>query len=132
MNHFQKFSKLTNFLGYHENELRTIDFFDAETGALLHQHSEPGVNGIMTLNRFNNIGDTLASATGSKFLIWRPDFRRSELISKKDNYDKTSVNGSEDDDETKWKSVMKSQTLDKKRKRESEKVDNVKNSLKKN
>ncbi|KAK6629084.1 hypothetical protein RUM43_002901 [Polyplax serrata] len=63
------------FPGYHENELRTIDFFDGLTGKLLYQHCQKDVNGIMSLNRFNSNGDALASSYGARFLIWKPDFR---------------------------------------------------------
>lgn len=70
-------------LGYHENELRTLDFFDAETGDLLYQHSQSGVNGIMSLNRFNVTGDALVSSYGQKFMIWKPNFRHLEKLSKK-------------------------------------------------
>lgn len=61
--------------GYDKDELRTIDFFDADTGELFHQHSESGFNGIAPLNRFNVTGDTLASGTGTKILIWKPTFK---------------------------------------------------------
>lgn len=52
------------FSGYVPGELRTIDFFDADTGTYKYGLTNEGIGGIISLNRFNILGDTLASAMG--------------------------------------------------------------------
>ncbi|XP_023721030.1 DNA damage-binding protein 2-like [Cryptotermes secundus] len=66
------------FSGYVPGELRTIDFFDADMGTYKYGLSDQGIGGIISLNRFNILGDTLASAMGFNILIWQPD-RTSDL-----------------------------------------------------
>ncbi|XP_069683718.1 DNA damage-binding protein 2-like [Periplaneta americana] len=63
-----------SFPGYVPGELRTIDFYDAETGAYQYGLTQQGIIGIISLNRFNILGDTLASGMGFNILIWRPDW----------------------------------------------------------
>lgn len=74
---------------------RSIDFFDADTGKLLHQHTSPGFNGIYCLNRFNHYGDALASGTGTQIVIWRPDYKEQE---RSDNKFFNRKNKKDDDD----------------------------------
>ena len=80
--------------------IRTIDFFDADSGKLLHKHNSPGFNGIYTLNRFNHYGDALASGTGSQIVIWRPDFKEQERSDKKFDNRKGKRGGGDDDDDS--------------------------------
>ena len=40
------------FPGTLPGELRTVDFFDPDTGDVMHQLSEPNINKIMSLNRY--------------------------------------------------------------------------------
>ncbi|KAJ8340522.1 hypothetical protein SKAU_G00351550 [Synaphobranchus kaupii] len=51
-------------------ELRTIDIFDANTGALKYQLHDPNAPGITSLNKFNPMGDVLGSGSGFNILIW--------------------------------------------------------------
>ncbi|XP_030622430.1 DNA damage-binding protein 2 [Chanos chanos] len=51
-------------------DLRTIDFFDANTGKLVHQLRDPNASGIISLNKFNPMGDVLASGMGFNILVW--------------------------------------------------------------
>ncbi|XP_046390032.1 DNA damage-binding protein 2-like [Ischnura elegans] len=53
------------------DDLRAIDFFDAESGSLLYQLFRIGVSGIVSLNAFNHLGEYLASGMGMTILIWR-------------------------------------------------------------
>ncbi|XP_055990191.1 DNA damage-binding protein 2 isoform X1 [Sorex fumeus] len=52
------------------SELRTIDVFDGSSGKMLYQFSDPGSLGIISLNEFNPMGDTLASLMGYNILVW--------------------------------------------------------------
>ncbi|XP_007256039.3 DNA damage-binding protein 2 isoform X2 [Astyanax mexicanus] len=52
---------------------RTIDIFDANTGKLLYKLKDPNTNGIVSLNKFNPLGDVLASGMGYNILIWNRD-----------------------------------------------------------
>ncbi|KAG7467949.1 hypothetical protein MATL_G00137650 [Megalops atlanticus] len=58
-------------------ELRTIDIFDASTGALVSQLRDPNAPGIISLNKFNPMGDVLGSGMGFNILIWN----REEMVS---------------------------------------------------
>ncbi|XP_020034722.2 DNA damage-binding protein 2 isoform X2 [Castor canadensis] len=51
-------------------ELRTIDVFDGNSGKMMCQLYDPESSGIISLNEFNPMGDTLASAMGYHILIW--------------------------------------------------------------
>ncbi|MBN3292027.1 DDB2 protein, partial [Polypterus senegalus] len=51
-------------------ELRTIDMFDTSTGKLVYQLYSSRASGIVSLNKFNPLGDTLASGMGFNILIW--------------------------------------------------------------
>lgn len=59
------------FLGYQPTEPRCVDFFDASDGKLLYQLEPEGKNCIISLNRFDSIGEVLASAMGQHILLWR-------------------------------------------------------------
>ncbi|PSN31716.1 DNA damage-binding protein 2 [Blattella germanica] len=52
------------FPGYTSGELRTIDFFDADTGKHQYGLFSSDLNGICSLNRFNVLGDILATGMG--------------------------------------------------------------------
>ncbi|KAG8223696.1 hypothetical protein J437_LFUL004061 [Ladona fulva] len=51
-------------------DIRSIDFIDPGSGKMLHQLSQVGVSGIVSLNTFNRTGDFLASGMGLNALIW--------------------------------------------------------------
>lgn len=59
-----------NFKSCNPYELRTIDVFDGSSGKLMHQLYDPESSGIISLNEFNPMGDTLASVMGYHILIW--------------------------------------------------------------
>ncbi|XP_023384534.1 DNA damage-binding protein 2 isoform X2 [Pteropus medius] len=59
-----------NFKSCTPYELRTIDVFDGSSGKLMHQLYDPESSGIISLNEFNPMGDTLASLMGYHILIW--------------------------------------------------------------
>ncbi|KAF6332870.1 damage specific DNA binding protein 2 [Rhinolophus ferrumequinum] len=59
-----------NFKSCTPYELRTIDVFDGSSGKLMHQLYDPESSGIISLNEFNPMGDTLASVMGYHILIW--------------------------------------------------------------
>ncbi|XP_066491853.1 DNA damage-binding protein 2 [Tiliqua scincoides] len=68
-----------HFPGYTSDELRTVDIFDGNCGEMVCQLHDPNASGIVTLNKFNPMGDTLASGMGFNILIWS----RDEMITKK-------------------------------------------------
>ncbi|EHB11126.1 DNA damage-binding protein 2 [Heterocephalus glaber] len=59
-----------NFKSCVPYESRTVDMFDGNSGKLLCQLCDPESSGIISLNEFNPMGDTLASAMGYHVLIW--------------------------------------------------------------
>uniref|UniRef100_A0A8C3YQN4 DNA damage-binding protein 2 n=1 Tax=Catagonus wagneri TaxID=51154 RepID=A0A8C3YQN4_9CETA len=59
-----------NFKSCTPHELRTIDVFDGSSGKMMYQLYDPESSGIMSLNEFNLMGDTLASVMGYHILIW--------------------------------------------------------------
>nr|KAF6342723.1 damage specific DNA binding protein 2 [Pipistrellus kuhlii] len=59
-----------NFKSCSPRELRTIDVFDGSSGKLMHQLYDEESSGIISLNEFNPMGDTLASVMGYHILIW--------------------------------------------------------------
>lgn len=59
-----------NFKSCFPHELRTIDVFDGSSGKLMHQLYDSESSGIISLNEFNPMGDTLASLMGYHVLIW--------------------------------------------------------------
>ena len=59
------------FPGWHEGELRTIDLFCPESGAVLHQLHQPGLQQIISLSQFNPAGDRLLSGMGQTVMIWQ-------------------------------------------------------------
>ncbi|KAM4899177.1 LOW QUALITY PROTEIN: DNA damage-binding protein 2 [Sylvia borin] len=67
------------FPGYTLNELRTVDVFDGNTGEMVCQIYDPNASGIISLNKFNPMGDTLASGMGFNILIWNQE----EMAAKK-------------------------------------------------
>ncbi|NWR67938.1 DDB2 protein, partial [Bucorvus abyssinicus] len=70
------------FPGYVVNELRTVDVFDGNTGEMVCQLHDPNASGIISLNKFNPMGDTLASGMGFNILIWS----REEMVAKKQEH----------------------------------------------
>ncbi|XP_005236408.1 DNA damage-binding protein 2 isoform X1 [Falco rusticolus] len=70
------------FPGYTVNELRTVDVFDGNTGEMVCQLHDPNASGIISLNKFNPMGDTLASGMGFNILIWS----RKEMVAKKQEH----------------------------------------------
>ncbi|KAM8807174.1 DNA damage-binding protein 2 [Eudromia elegans] len=70
------------FPGYTVNELRTVDIFDGNTGEMVCQLHDPNASGIISLNKFNPMGDTLASGMGFNILIWS----REEMVAKKQEH----------------------------------------------
>uniref|UniRef100_A0A8D0GHJ8 DNA damage-binding protein 2 n=1 Tax=Sphenodon punctatus TaxID=8508 RepID=A0A8D0GHJ8_SPHPU len=67
------------FPEYTVDELRTVDVFDGNTGEMVCQLYDPNASGIISLNKFNPMGDTLASGMGFNILIWS----REEMVTKK-------------------------------------------------
>ncbi|XP_003214666.2 DNA damage-binding protein 2 isoform X2 [Anolis carolinensis] len=67
------------FPGYTADELRTIDIFDGNSGEMVCQLHDSNALGIISLNKFNPMGDTLASGMGFNILIWS----REEMVTKK-------------------------------------------------
>ncbi|KAL2094053.1 hypothetical protein ACEWY4_011365 [Coilia grayii] len=47
-----------------------VDIFDANTGDLLWQLRDPKAKGVRYLNKFNPLGDVLASGMGFNILVW--------------------------------------------------------------
>ncbi|XP_008572916.1 PREDICTED: DNA damage-binding protein 2 [Galeopterus variegatus] len=62
-----------NFKSCTPYELRTVDVFDGNSGKMMCQLYDPESSGIISLNEFNPMGDTLASAMGYHILIWSQD-----------------------------------------------------------
>uniref|UniRef100_A0A8C6D0L4 DNA damage-binding protein 2 n=1 Tax=Moschus moschiferus TaxID=68415 RepID=A0A8C6D0L4_MOSMO len=62
-----------NFKSCSPHELRTIDVFDGSSGKIMYQLYDPESSGIMSLNEFNPMGDTLASVMGYHVLVWSPE-----------------------------------------------------------
>uniref|UniRef100_A0A6I8SLC3 DNA damage-binding protein 2 n=1 Tax=Xenopus tropicalis TaxID=8364 RepID=A0A6I8SLC3_XENTR len=58
------------FPGYMSDELRTVDVFDGQKGNIVCQLYDPYASGIVSLNKFNPMGDLLASGMGFNILIW--------------------------------------------------------------
>ncbi|XP_061466925.1 DNA damage-binding protein 2 isoform X2 [Rhineura floridana] len=67
------------FPSYTVDELRTVDIFDGNSGEMVCQLHDPNASGIISLNKFNPMGDTLASGMGFNILIWS----REEMVTKK-------------------------------------------------
>ncbi|XP_053112391.1 DNA damage-binding protein 2 isoform X2 [Hemicordylus capensis] len=67
------------FPGYTVDELRTVDIFDGNSGEMVCQLHNPNASGIISLNKFNPMGDTLASGMGFNIMIWS----RDEMVTKK-------------------------------------------------
>ncbi|XP_056621464.1 DNA damage-binding protein 2 [Triplophysa dalaica] len=63
------------------NDKRTIDFYDASSGSLVHQLRDPNTPGIISLNKFSPTGDVLASGMGFNILIWK----REDMLLNSDN-----------------------------------------------
>ncbi|XP_071414648.1 DNA damage-binding protein 2 isoform X2 [Pithys albifrons albifrons] len=72
----------SKFPGYTVDELRTVDVFDGNTGEMVCQLCDPNASGIISLNKFNPMGDTLASGMGFNILIWS----REEMVAKKQEH----------------------------------------------
>uniref|UniRef100_A0A5F8H174 DNA damage-binding protein 2 n=1 Tax=Monodelphis domestica TaxID=13616 RepID=A0A5F8H174_MONDO len=62
-----------NFPGFTPYEPRTVDLFDGTSGKMVCQLHDPDCSGIISLNKFNPMGDTLASTMGYNILIWNPE-----------------------------------------------------------
>ncbi|XP_043938636.1 DNA damage-binding protein 2 isoform X2 [Protopterus annectens] len=69
----------TQFPGYTLDELRTIDVLDANCGEIVCQLYDPNAAGIISLSKFNPMGDTLACGMGFNILIWS----REEMVAMK-------------------------------------------------
>ncbi|XP_077178497.1 DNA damage-binding protein 2 [Paroedura picta] len=67
------------FPGYTADELRTVDIFDGDSGEMVCQLYDPNASGIISLSKFNPMGDTLASGMGFNILIWS----REEMVTRK-------------------------------------------------
>ncbi|XP_072615028.1 DNA damage-binding protein 2 isoform X4 [Vulpes vulpes] len=65
-----------NFKSCTPHELRTIDVFDGSSGKMMYQLYDPESSGIISLNEFNPMGDTLASVMGYHILIWSQEEAR--------------------------------------------------------
>ncbi|XP_022090418.1 DNA damage-binding protein 2-like isoform X2 [Acanthaster planci] len=72
-----------NFPSYQEEESRTIDVFDANSGDMVCQLLDPSVSGIISLNKFSASGDSLASGMGYSMLIWTDVVRLQQIQSEK-------------------------------------------------
>ncbi|KYO21749.1 DNA damage-binding protein 2 [Alligator mississippiensis] len=70
------------FPSYTVDELRTVDIFDGNTGEMVCQLHDLNASGIISLNKFNPMGDTLASGMGFNILIWS----REEMVAKKQEH----------------------------------------------
>ncbi|XP_046633095.1 DNA damage-binding protein 2-like isoform X2 [Daphnia pulicaria] len=66
------------------SEPRTVDFFDASDGELICQLEPVGQKGIMCLNRFDQLGNILASAHGAHILLWAPKYSETNIPSTSD------------------------------------------------
>ncbi|XP_017833570.1 DNA damage-binding protein 2 isoform X3 [Callithrix jacchus] len=66
-----------NFKSCTPYEMRTIDVFDGNSGKMMCQLYDPESSGISSLNEFNPMGDTLASAMGYHVLIWSQEEART-------------------------------------------------------
>nr|CAH0102826.1 unnamed protein product [Daphnia galeata] len=62
----------------------TVDFFDASDGELICQLEPVGHKGIMCLNRFDPVGNILASAHGTHILLWKPKYSETNTYSNSD------------------------------------------------
>ena len=67
---------------YDPDETRSLDFFDAASGELLHQLEPSGQSGIISLNQFNSIGTVLASGMGQHILLWKSKELEAEKLNK--------------------------------------------------
>uniref|UniRef100_A0A667X8I6 DNA damage-binding protein 2 n=1 Tax=Myripristis murdjan TaxID=586833 RepID=A0A667X8I6_9TELE len=56
---------------------RTIDIFDSNTGELVCQLRDPNAPGIISVNKFNPMGDIIGSGMGVNILVWK---REDSLI----------------------------------------------------
>ena len=72
-------------------EPRTVDFFDASDGELICQLEPVGHKGIMCLNRFDPVGNILASAHGTHILLWKPKYSETNTSSNSDICQKVQV-----------------------------------------
>ena len=68
-------------VGYESSEPRSVDFFDASDGNLLFQLESVGHKGIMSLNRFDQVGNVLATAMGQNILLWKPKYSETNIPS---------------------------------------------------
>ncbi|XP_063293638.1 DNA damage-binding protein 2 isoform X1 [Pelobates fuscus] len=59
-----------HFPGYTADELRTVDVLDGQNGNIVCQLYDPYASGIVSVNKFNPMGDLLASGMGFNILIW--------------------------------------------------------------
>lgn len=90
---------------YLQDDKRTVDFINPQNGNIIHQLLSP--NGLCLHNKFNYMGDVMASMQSTNIIIWKPKSdlkknlskkrRRSHDRSKNDDYD--DDDNDEDDDE---------------------------------
>jgi len=66
------------------SEPRSVDFFDVDSGAIVHQLVEAEINKIMSLNVFSPWGDAMLSSAGLDILLWKqkPDNLEVEFARK--------------------------------------------------
>ncbi|XP_069479262.1 DNA damage-binding protein 2 isoform X2 [Ambystoma mexicanum] len=76
------------FPGHTADELRTVDVFDGNSGKMVCQLHDPNAPGIISLNQFNPMGDTLASGMGVNILIWS---REDAVVKKQEHLMKAMV-----------------------------------------
>ncbi|XP_023695589.1 DNA damage-binding protein 2 [Paramormyrops kingsleyae] len=59
-------------------ELRTIDIFTPSSGTLVCQLNDPSAPGIISINKFNSMGNVLGSGMGFHILIWEEEMSCEE------------------------------------------------------
>ncbi|XP_068219809.1 DNA damage-binding protein 2-like [Palaemon carinicauda] len=88
------------FPDYTEGELKSIDFFDAASGELLHQHVTKELsNKIVSLNLFNRSGDQMLSAAGMCAFLWKPEFPKQSKRKLEDGKNKPFDDDDDDNDD---------------------------------
>lgn len=55
------------------DDTRTIDIYDANSAELVCQLSDANTSGIISVNKFNPMGDTLGSGMGVNIMVWYQD-----------------------------------------------------------
>lgn len=76
------------------------------------QHHYAGFNHIVSLSKFNNIGDTLACGAGRYIVIWKPNYKEQEDLDKK-FFGRSNKRGDDDDDDDDDKKPPKDNKINK-------------------